>query len=67
MIIRHLMVAVAGIVGIPFMVSSPDQTDFWAILGAVAAVMLPGACVIAYFHTDIWRIRREQERRPDAV
>ena len=65
MMTRHVMVAVAGIVGIPFMVSSPGHTDFWVILGAVAAVMLPGLCVIAYFHTEIRRLRREQAHHTD--
>jgi hypothetical protein len=59
--IRLVFIAVVGIVGIPFVVSSPGKTAFWITLGAVAAVMLPGLCVSTYFLTDLRRIRRNRE------
>ena len=59
MAIRLVFVAVAGIVGIPFAVSSPGKAAFWVVMGTVAAVMLPGLAVTTYFLTDSHRLRRE--------
>ena len=61
MLIRHVATAPVGIIGIPFVVSSPGHAAFWVTMGAVTAVMLPGIGVMAYFHVDVRRMLRERK------
>ena len=65
LLIRYVAIALLGIVGIPFVVSTPRDPAFWVTMGVVIVVMLPGIGVMAYFHRDIRRIRSEQNRAGD--
>ena len=64
MTIRLIFVAVTGIVGIPFIMSSPGKAAFWVVMVTVAAVMLPGLGVTAYFLSDVRRLRRARGDSP---
>jgi Na+/melibiose symporter-like transporter len=60
-LIRSVATALVAIIAIPFVVSSPGHAAFWVTMIAVVAVMLPGLGVMAYFHGDIRRTRRERK------
>ena len=58
--LRHALTYSAIPIIIAFMVSSPGNTKFWVVLVAVTAVVLPTAAVVAWFHLDIRRMKRER-------
>ena len=58
--LRHALTYLAIPFVTAFMVSSPGNANFWIVLVAVAAVVLPTAAVVAWFHLDMRRIKRER-------
>lgn len=46
MIVRHSIMGLVLVFGIPFGVSSPGHAVFWILLGALVAVLLPYLAVL---------------------